>query len=228
MQRMLRVSWLFLLFGLAVWSFSVYVYTSAWVLIAHGEHARGTVTAFSRNHTTYFPVVAFKTSDGTRVEFVGSSGSSSPTFVRGQQVDVIYTPGNPPKARINTFGELWAPPLLLTTFGAIFFAIGFAPIFIRWKRGHTAADLRVHGTPLLAQYERVAVNTGTSVNGASPYRIFVQWQDPATSQVHMFHSDDIWYDPAKFIDRKQLTVYVDPRDLKRYSVDISFLPPAAT
>jgi hypothetical protein len=173
-------------------------------------------------------VVAFKTSDGTQVEFIGHSGSSSPTFVRGQQVDVIYRPGNPPKARINTFGELWAPLIFLTIFGTIFSGIGLTPIFIWWKRRRIVSDLRVHGTPLLAQYERVAVNTGISVNGASPYRIFVQWQDPATSQVHVFHSDDIWYDPAKFIDRKQLTVYVDPRNLKRYSVDISFLPPAVT
>jgi hypothetical protein len=110
----------------------------------------------------------------------------------------------------------------------IFSLIGFAFIFIPWKTRHTAADLRVHGTPILAEYERVAVNSAVSVNGESPYRIFVQWQDPATSQVHVFHSDDIWYDPQKFINRKQLTVYLDPLNFKRYSVDISFLPPVAT
>jgi hypothetical protein len=95
---------------------------------------------------------------------------------------------------------------------------------------HTAYGGRPAGArhTVLADYERVAVNTAVSMNGASPYRIFVQWQDPATSKVHLFHSEDIWYDPEKFINRKQLTVYVDLRNPKRYSVDTSFLPPAAT
>jgi len=228
LQRIRKVAWVFLAIGLGACSLSVYSYLNTRQLIAGGEHARGTVTAFSRSGSALFPVVAFKTSEGTQVEFVGKSGSSSPAFVRGQQVDVIYRPENPTKATINTFLDLWGPPLFLTSFGTIFSVIGFAPIFIQWKRGKTSDDLRLHGKPLLAEYERVAVNSAVSVNGASPYRIFLQWQDPATSQVHVFYSDDIWYDPEKFINRKQLTVYVDPSNLKRYSVDISFLPPAAT
>lgn len=219
---------LFLAIGIGAWSLSAYLYTNVRQLLAEGEHARGTVTALSRSGSAYFPVVAFKTAEGTQIEFVGKSGSSSPTFVKGQQVEVIYRPENPNNAKINTFLDLWAPPLFLTIFGTIFSVIGFAFIFLPWKTRHMTADLRVHGTPVLAEYERVAVNPAVSVNGESPYRIFVQWQDPATSQVHVFHSDDIWYDPEKFIDRKQLTVYLDPRNLKRYSVDTSFLPPAAT
>lgn len=197
-------------------------------LLAEGAHARGTVTALNRSGSVYFPVVAFKTADGTQIELVGKTGTSSPRFVKGQQVEVIYRSEDPNDAKIGTFLDLWGPAFFLTIFGTIFSAISLAFIFIPWKMRHTAADLRVHGTPVLAEYERVAVNPAVSVNGASPYRIFAQWQDPATSQVHVFHSEDIWYDPKKFIKRKQLTVYVDPRNLKRYFVDISFLPPVAT
>ena len=198
-------------------------------LIAHGEHARGTVTGFRISRSSYYyPVVAFKTAEGTQIQFVENNGSSSPAFVKGQQVEVIYLPENPNNAKINTFFDLWALPLFLAMFGTIFSAVGFAVIFVPWKRRLTAADLRAHGTPVLAEYERVALNPAVSVNGVSPYRILAQWQDPATSQVHVFHSENIWYDPKKMIDRKQLTVYVDPRNLKRYSVDISFLPPSAT
>lgn len=227
LQRTRLIPPLFLAIGLGACALSAYLYTNTRQLVAQGEHARGTVTALSRSGSAYFPVIAFKTAEGSQIEFVGKSGSSSPTFVKGQQVDVIYRPEDPNHAKINTFLDLWAPPLFLAIFGTIFFVIGLTFIFVPWKTRHTAADLRVHGTPVLAEYERVAVNPAVSVNGASPYRICVQWQDPATSQVHVFHSDDIWYDPEKFINRKQLTVYVDPRNLKRYSVDISFLPPAA-
>lgn len=217
----------FLVIGLGALLLSAFSYINVRHLIAGAEHARGSVIGFNRSGSAFFPVVAFKTSEGTQVEFFGKSGSSSPTLVKGQPVDVIYRPENPTNARINAFADLWGPPLFLTIFGTIFSTIGFVPIFIRWKRGNTAADLRLHGTVVLADYDRVAVNPAVSVIGTKPYRIFLQWQDPATSQVHVFHSDDIWYDPEKFIDRKQLTVYVDPNNLKRYSVDISFLPPAA-
>jgi|SRR6185437_14069570 hypothetical protein len=225
MHKWTAVFWVI---GLGALLLSAFSYVNILHLVAGAEHARGTVTGFSRSGSAFFPVIAFKTSEGTQTEFFGQSGSSSPTLVRGQQVDVIYRPENPTNARINTFADIWGPTLFLSIFGVIFSTIGLVPIFIRWNRGHTAADVRLHGTAVLAEYDHVAVNSSVSVRGTKPYRIFVQWQDPATSQVHVFHSDDIWYDPEKFIDRKQLTVYVDPGNLKRYSVDISFLPPAAT
>lgn len=219
---------LFLAIGLGVWAAAAYLYTNTRQLVASGEHARGIVVALSRSGSTYSPVVAFKTADGAEIEFVGKVGTSSPRFVKGQQLDVLYRPENPKDAHINAFLDLWGGPAFLTIFGAIFSLIGSAFIFVPWKTRHMAADLRVHGTPILAEYQHVALNPAISVNGASPYRIFVQWQDPTTSQVHVFHSDDIWYDPGKFINRKELTVYVDPSNLKRYHVDISFLPPGAT
>ena len=101
---------LFLAIGIGAWSLSAYLYTNVRQLLAEGEHARGTVTALSRSGSAYFPVVAFKTAEGTQIEFVGKSGSSSPTFVKGQQVEVIYRPENPNNAKINTFLDLWAPP----------------------------------------------------------------------------------------------------------------------
>jgi hypothetical protein len=219
---------LFLAIGLAAWAAAAHVYTTTRELVARGEHARGVVVAFSHSGSTYSPVIVFKTAAGTEVEFVGKVGTSSPRFVKGEQVDILYRRDDPRDAHISAFLDLWGLPLFLIGFGAIFSLIGSAFIFVAWKARHTAADLRVHGTPILAEYQHVALNSAVSVNGASPYRIYVQWQDPATSQVHVFHSDDIWYDPKQYIDRKQLTVYVDPRDLKRYYVDISFLPPAAT
>jgi len=219
---------LFLAIGLVAWSLAAYLYTNTRELVAQGEHARGVVVALNRDRSTYFPVVAFKTEDGTQIEFIGKTGTSWSRFIKGQPIDVIYRPEDPRDAKINTFLDLWGPALFLTPFGAIFSFFGLAFIFIPLKTRHTSADLRVHGTPVLAEYEHVAVNPAVSVNGASPYRIVVQWQDPATSQVHVFHSDDIWYDPEKFINRRQFTVYLDPRNLKRYFVDTSFLPPAAT
>jgi len=93
---------------------------------------------------------------------MGKNGTSSPRFVKSQRVEVIYQPEDSNPAKINTFLDLWAPPLFVAIFGSIFSAIGFAFFFMRWKPRHTAADLRVHGTPVLADYERVAVNRAAS------------------------------------------------------------------
>ena len=148
MRRLPIRPFFFLAIGLGVWALSAYLYMNARQFIAHGEHARGTVTGFRRSRSSYYyPVVAFKTAEGTQIEFVENNGSSSPAFVKGQQVEVIYMPENPNNAKINTFSDLWALPLFLAIFGTIFSLVGFAVIFVPWKTRHTAADLRVHGTP---------------------------------------------------------------------------------
>jgi hypothetical protein len=51
--------------------------------------------------TIYHPVLEFRTADGAQVRAVASEGSSAlPTI--GKQVPVLYDPGNPSVAEINT------------------------------------------------------------------------------------------------------------------------------
>jgi hypothetical protein len=50
--------------------------------------------------------------------------------------------------------------------------------------------------------------------------------DPASNQVYLFHSGNIWYDPTDYLP-KSLEVLVDPNNLHRYTVETSFLPKLA-
>jgi uncharacterized protein DUF3592 len=51
--------------------------------------------------TTYQPILEFRTADGTQVRAVAGEGSGVlPTI--GKQVPVLYDPGNPSVAEINT------------------------------------------------------------------------------------------------------------------------------
>ena len=68
---------------------------------------------------------------------------------------------------------------------------------------------------------------GARVRGRRAYRIVSHWQDPVSGNLHVFRSDDIWFDPSDYIDRDQITVRIDPRDPKNYHVDIGFLPELA-
>ena len=42
--------------------------------------------------------------------------------------------------------------------------------------------------------------------------------------MRIFHSENLWFDPTRFVKRKQVTVLLDPNNPKRYHMDTSFLP----
>jgi hypothetical protein len=180
----------------------------------------------SRNGSTYAPVVEF-THDGERSRFTTSYGSYPPQFNRGQRVEVLYDPGNVNDARIHTFAQLWGVTGFLTLIGTAFSAVGLGSSLLRWRHGRTAASLRTRGTALVAELKDVLVDTGTSVDGRHPYQILVEWREPKSGQAYLFRSDNLWYNPEKFLTTKTFTVYVRPGDMTTYHVDLSALPKLA-
>ena len=84
------------------------------------------------------------------------------------------------------------------------------------------------GTPIKAKYESVEINRSLKVNGKRPYKIHAQWLNPETDEVHIFDSDNIWFDPTDYITDDEITVLIDKKNPKRYFVDTSFLPRMAS
>ena len=95
------------------------------------------------------------------------------------------------------------------------------------RQGDARRLLQASGRRIEADYEGVELNTSLTVGGRNPFRVLAQWQDPMTSQIHLFHSENLWFDPQKYIERRTLTVYIDPNNPKKYYVDVSFLPKLA-
>ena len=62
------------------------------------------------------------------------------------------------------------------------------------------------------------------VNGAHPFRIVTQWRNPETSKLHVFRSDNLWFDPSEHIKTQTITVFIDQGNPKKYFVDVSFIP----
>ncbi|MNC77488.1 hypothetical protein D3C75_1294550 [compost metagenome] len=54
-----------------------------------------------------------------------------------------------------------------------------------------------------------------------------QWLNPRTSEVHLFESDNIWFDPSDYLKDESISVFIDKKNPKKYHVDISFLPKIA-
>lgn len=89
-----------------------------YTLTANGADAQGTVVAMTEEEDgdggccVYSPVVEFQ-ANGRTYSFESMNASDPPSYQVGQQVEVIYTLGDPSNAAINSFSELWLVAALL-------------------------------------------------------------------------------------------------------------------
>ena len=88
-------------------------------------------------------------------------------------------------------------------------------------------ELKKNGTRVNAEFQSVELNTALKVNGRNPYQILAQWQNPTTTEIHIFNSDNLWFDPTDYIKSDVIEVLVDMQNPKNYHVDTSFLPKIA-
>ncbi len=199
---------------------------------ADGVKVEGTVIDFETERSTtdgktktmYKPVVQYTTTEGQTLTFTTSSSSSSPSYDRGEKVKVLYSKITPERARLDSFMENWFGPLILGFFGVIVTLLGWFLFFGGIRNRKVRKWLETNGTKVQTRFHAVEQNTSLKVNGKSPWRVCSQWQDPATQKVHLFYSDNIWYDPTEFCQRESLDAVVNPQDPKQYFLDTSFLP----
>ena len=81
-----------------------------------------------------------------------------------------------------------------------------------------------YGNAIQTDFQGVERNTSLEVNGKNPWRVTSQWLDPASNKLRVFHSENLWFDPTQFVKAKTVTVLLDPKNPKRYYMDVSFLP----
>lgn len=229
MKTMRLVFSIFLGVGAIMLAIGVYVGLHTRQFISRAETAPGVVIAnvWGTSSRTANPKVRFRTRNGQDIVFVSSVGSSPPSYRENEAVTVLYDPDNPDHASIRSFLYLWFLPTLLLGMGVIFSSIGIIPMALQRRTRQRDEWLRMSGRRIQANFERVELNTSLRVNGACPYRIVCQWLNPATNQVHVFKSHNLWFDPAEYITGKTMDVLVDPDNYKRYVVETGFLPTVA-
>ena len=174
----------------------------------------------------YRPLVRFTTPDGREVTVTGNA-SRPAGFSTGETVTVLRDPHDPHDSRLGDFKSLWLGPIILSGIGALFAAIA-GGIFFAGRLGNQKKQyLLAYGNAIQTDVQGVERNTSLEVNGRNPWRITSQWLDPAANKLRVFHSENLWYDPQKFLNVKEVTVLLDPKNPKRYYMDISFLPEQA-
>lgn len=232
MKAVIIIRWVFAVIGGAQLVAAYFFYSSTQTFLETAQKTQGVVTdlvrSTSSDSTTYQPVVEFQIQEGRIIEFTSNSGSNPPSYTRGESVEVLYDPGRPEKARINGFFSLWGLPVIFGGLGAVFFLIGAGMIAYGRKRASDVQYLKDQGIPIVAKFQSVERNTSLRVNGRSPYRIHAQWTNPATNELHIFESENIWFDPSSHIDREIISVLIEQGNPEKYYMDISFLPKVAS
>ena len=181
----------------------------------------------SDNGRTYRPEVEYTGSDGLRHTFVSGVVSSPPSFKQGDRVKVLYSPDRPDDVAIDTFFQQWFGTLMSGSLGAVFTSVGGIPLYLRVKREKLVEWLKLNGRPIQADFTGVRLQTNYEVNGRNPWRITAQWLNPATQQIQLFQTENLWFDPTACVTSKTLSVLIDPENPKRYWIDTSFLPQLA-
>jgi len=232
MKTVAIIKYGFAAIGLAMLAGALYWYQHVKTFVAGASVAEGTVVELVRSQSgsdspTYRPVVRFS-ANGQSVQFTSSMGSNPPSYDRGEKVEVFYKPSNPQDAMINGFLALWGGPLIVGGLGAVFFLVG-AGIWLGMRlKGQRDDYLKAHGTPIQTKFQTVELNRSLNVNGSHPFRIVTQWQDPVTAEIHVFKSNNLWFDPTDHIKQQQITVFIEGNNPKKYFVDVSFLPKLAS
>ena len=80
----------------------------------------------------------------------------------------------------------------------------------------------LEGMKIRTKFIEVNRNMSVSVGGRNPYRILTHYKKG--DEMYEFKSENIWFNPATHIDREEIDVWVDPQNMKKYYMDISFLP----
>jgi hypothetical protein len=236
MRTLAWIRWVSLLVGLAFLGGAGWAASRTMSFLATASSAQGTVVALAESTSTdsngrrsriWAPEVEYRLASGETRTFTSSVGSAPPDHQVGERVTVLYDPADPGDARLPDTMSLWLLPIVLSGFGVISGSVGATMFVVRAVSWRREAALRRHGRRVQARFQSVERNGSLTVNGRHPYRIFCQWQDPATGLVHVFKSKNLWFDPTAFVREPDLTVFVDPKRPRRYCVDVSFLPKRA-
>jgi len=212
--------------GLVIAAAAGWLYLKDRSFAASGARTHGTVVEMldirdSDGDYSSKPKVEFHDADGARHVFTSSVSSSPPRYSTGETVEVIYAPGSPDEAVIDSFSDRFFLPLVLGGLGTLFAAIGLG-VLSAWLRGRRiAAQLRASGLPIQAKVVECYRDTSVQVNGRSPWRVVCQATHPATGKLQSFLSGPVWIDPSAQLTGKEVRVFVDPARPKRHLVDLS-------
>jgi hypothetical protein len=193
------------------------------LFISQASVAQGTVigAASPDSGRRSSALIRFSTSDGQVVQFNSPVQSNPPEFHLGQTVRVYYNLSDPQSsARPDSWLSLWFWTGLAGLLGLVFGLVG-AGFFSAWYLNYRKQKwLQRHGQRLTAVITAIRQNTHVRNRGKSPYVIEARPREPRKG-VNYFKSGNLWDNPAPLIPGDEISVLIDPRNARRYLVEIT-------
>lgn len=174
--------------------------------------------------TSTSPSISYTTQDGVKRKYISISSSRGRHRINyaGDKMAVYYLIDNPEKVQI---GNQKTEGIKAITVGGILFLLGITLVFRDLFKEKAGRKLIQTGMKIEAEIVAVNCNMNTKIMGKNPYTINCRWVDNYSNTECSFISKEIWFDPAQYIaGRNHLDVYIDPKNPKRYYMDITFLP----
>lgn len=192
------------------------------------SNSNGNYVSASRNkNLVYYPEVSFTTADGQTIKFQSSTGSNPPAYRRGEKVTILYDPRNPYDASIGSFFQLWFGTIILLGLGVVFTFVGILGLIFTISGNRSREWLLQNGTAVAAIFQKIESPPVISNDRYAQYYIIAQWQNPVDNQIYIFKSNPVFFNPQQYIANQPMRVLIDPKNPKKYYVDLSFLPKVA-
>ena len=245
-NKALIVGVIFFLVGLFILVGDFYVTRGMLSFLSLSTRTDGKVTSIvqgrsSKGQYMYSPEISFTDAEGKILSFTSNLSTNSPNYKVGEAVSVLYNKDNHQDAKINTFFQLWFGTIVLSILGVVFFVIGLFVLIFKFRNIAKVKDLLANGTKISAKVISVKASDPSqnsfvsnrsssfnyNVSQQQTFNIVAQWLNPQDNQMYVFESEDLGYNPESIISGKNIDVYIDRMNPKRYYVDTSSLPKLA-
>jgi hypothetical protein len=139
----------------------------------------------------------------------------------GKRITIYYDPQDPESVTTGTWAFFGCFITLPMAF--MFLCIGLPIIIVNRARERRKKKLLETGQRITAQVIDVSINYNLHVGGMRPRRLECVYEDPSSGKRVLFQSENLWYNPSVLLDEKEVSVYVDRDNYKKYYVDVRYL-----
>jgi hypothetical protein len=202
-------------------------------LFRNGLPATGKVVEISESissdddgsHTSYYPVVEFRTPSGETFRFKGSTGSSSPDYETGATVRIRYNPKDPREAQLTDFSHFWLGPVVLTAAGLIALFLGVGSFVMLFGGDKDMASMRSLMDRNFMSVRKDMVRIDGRIKqvrqkGKEQYVFVCKGLKPGASFEDEFESDVFNFDPGMEFAGRPVAICLDPYNKGEYTVDL--------
>jgi hypothetical protein len=106
------VRWVFVASAFLTSAITLYLAYDYVTFPRHVVRVPGTVVELRRDDDAYYPIVKFVTSEGEEITLVANWGANPSPYGLGEQVTVMYPPGDPRSGRVDSFAWYGIPLLI--------------------------------------------------------------------------------------------------------------------